>query len=56
MDKKVPKLNASNKNNEEYEEEAIWDNAVYMEKSELGQLLGLYYLIVWKGYFKEKNT
>ena len=36
--------------------EAIWDSAVYANKLELGHLPGLYYLVAWKGYLKEKNT
>ena len=31
--------------NNEYEIEAIWDSAVYISKSELGQLQGLSYLV-----------
>ena len=40
----------------EYEVEAIWDSAVYAKKSESGHLLGLYYLVSWKGYPEEENT
>ena len=39
-----------------YEVEAIWDNAVYAKKSKSGHLLGLYYLVSWKGYPEEENT
>ena len=53
--KKVLELDASN-NSKEYELEAIWDSAVYANKSESGHLPGLYYLVVWKGYPKEENT
>ena len=53
--KKVPELDVGNER-EEYEMEAIWDTAVYAEELELGHLAGLYYLIAWKGYLKEKNT
>ena len=42
-------------NSEEYKIEAIWDNAVYANKSESGHLPGLYYLVVWKGYSEEEN-
>lgn len=35
--------------------EIIRDNMVYARKSELGYLLGLYYLVFWKGYLKDKN-
>ena len=41
---KVPELDASNGDNEEYKIEVIWDNAVYIEELE-AHLLGLYYLI-----------
>ena len=51
---KVPKLDAGKKS-EKYKVEAIWDSAVYANKSELGHLSGVYYLIAWKGYSKEKN-
>ncbi len=40
---------------EEYKVEAIHDSAVYVRESE-GHLPGLYYLVSWKGYPKEKNT
>ena len=36
--------------------EPIRDSAVYANKSESGHLLGLYYLVAWKGYPKEENT
>ena len=42
-------------NNKEYEVEGIWDSAVYARES-AGQLLGLYYLVLWKSYPKEENT
>ena len=35
--------------------EAIWDNAIY-EKELKSYSPGLYYLVAWKSYFKEKNT
>ena len=38
-----------------YKVEAIWDSMIYARKSELGYLLGLYYLIVWERYLEEKN-
>ena len=41
---------------EKYKVKAIWDSAVYAKESELGYLLGLYYLVSWKGYPKEENT
>ena len=39
----------------EYEMEAIRDSAVYAKEAD-GHLLGLYYLVVWKGYLEEENT
>ena len=41
---------------EESEVGAIWDSAVYANESESGQLPGLYYLVVRKGYPEEENT
>ncbi len=44
-------------NGKEYEVEAICDSAVYAKKSDSGHHLpGLYYLVSWKGYPKERNT
>ena len=40
----------------QYEVEAIRDNAVYAKESESGYLPGLYYLVSWKGYPEEENT
>ena len=40
---------------EDYEVEAIRDNAVYARESE-GYLSGLYYRVSWKGYPEEENT
>ena len=37
-----------------YEVNGIWNNAVYARES-VGQLPGLYYLVLWKGYPEEKN-
>ena len=42
-------------NDKEYEVDGIWDSAVYAKES-AGQLPGLYYLILWKGYLEKKNT
>ena len=42
-------------NGEEYKVDGIQDSAVYARES-AKQLSGLYYLILWKGYPKEKNT
>ena len=43
-------------NNEKYEVEGICDSAVYTKKSETGYLPGLYYLVCWKNYPKDKST
>ena len=43
VSEKLPDLNAGNENSEEYKVEAIWDNAVYANKSESGHLPGFYY-------------
>ena len=43
-------------NNEKYELEGICNSAVYARESETGHLLGLYYLVSWKGYPEDKNT
>ena len=40
----------------EYKVEAIQDSAVYATKSKSGHLPGFYFLVLWKGYLKEKNT
>ena len=53
--KKVPKLDAG-VDSKEYKVEAIRNSAVYANKAESGHLPGLYYLVAWKGYPKEKNT
>ena len=42
-------------NNKEYKVEAIQDNAVFAKEAD-GHLLGLYYLVTWKGYPKEEKT
>ena len=54
VDEQVTELEAGD--SKKYEVEAIWDSAVYASKLELGQLLGLYYLVGWKGYPEEENT
>ena len=56
VDKWVKKLELKTGDSKEYKVEAIWDSAIYASKSELGQLPGLYYLVIWKGYSKEENT
>ena len=40
--------------NKEYKVEAIQDSTVYVKEADV-YLLGLYYLVVWKGYPKKKN-
>ena len=42
-------------NNEEYKVEGICDSAVYTMELEAGHLLGLYYLVSWKGYPKDES-
>ena len=54
VDKQITKLETSN--SKEYKVKAIWNSAVYASKLESGQLPGLYYLVAWKGYPKEKNA
>lgn len=49
----LQELNKSN--SEEYKIETICNNKVYTNKSK-GHLSGLYYLVFWKSYLKEKNT
>ena len=39
-----------------YKVEAIIDNAVYGQQANNNQMLGLYYLVLWKGYSEEENT
>ena len=39
----------------EYKVEVIWESTVYAKKVDR-YLPRLYYLVVWKGYLKEKNT
>ena len=41
-------------NNKKYEIDSIWDSMIYSKES-IEQLLGLYYLVLWKGYPEEKN-
>ena len=43
-------------NNKKYKMEGICDSAVYAKELEVHYLLGLYYLISWKGYPKDKST
>lgn len=46
----------TNSNDKEHKIEGIWDSVVYIKESAIGHLPDLYYLVLWKGYFKEKNT
>ena len=41
--------------NKEYKVEAIIDSAIYAKEAER-HLLGLYYLVSWKGYPEEEST
>ena len=36
--------------------DSICDSAVYARESEAGHLLGLYYLVSWKGYPEDEST
>ena len=56
VNKCVTKLELEAGDSKVYKVEAIWDNAVYVNKLESSQLPGLCYLIAWKGYSEEKNT
>ena len=42
-------------NEKKYEINGIWDSVVYARES-AGQLSGLYYLVLYKGYPEEENT
>ena len=46
VSEKIPELDAGDKNSEEYKVEAIWDSAVYGNKSKSGHLPGFYYLVL----------
>ena len=43
-------------NNKKYKLDGILDSTIYTRKSATRQLLGFYYLILWKGYPKKDNT
>ena len=51
----VPEFELEPGDNKEYEVEAIRDSAVYAKEAD-GHLLGLYYLVAWKGYPEEEST
>ena len=57
VDKMIRQMefNAEDKNGGEYKVEVIQDSAVFAKETD-GHLLGLYYLIAWKGYPEKKNT
>ena len=55
VDENVTELEFDAGNSKEYKVEAIWNSAVYTKESESSHLLGLYYLVAWKGYFEEEN-
>ena len=42
--------------NKEYEVDGIRDSAIYAKESATGQLLLLYYMVLWKSYPEEENT
>ena len=55
VSKEIPELDAGNKDSKEYKMKVFEDNAVYANESKSCHLPGLYYLVAWKGYCKEKN-
>ena len=57
VDKKVRQIEFDTGDNEsgEYKVEAIWNSTIYARESELGYLLGLSYLVLWKRYLEEEN-
>ena len=58
MEEEVKQIefDAGNDDSREYKVEIIQNSAIYARESELGHLLGLYYLVSWKRYLEEKNT
>ena len=50
----MPEFEPGN-DNKEYEVKAIRDSVVYAKEADR-HLPGLYYLVAWKSYSKEKNT
>ncbi len=55
MDKIMSRIEFENDNNsKKYKVETMRNSGIYTSKWE-GHLLSFYYLILWKGYFKEKN-
>lgn len=56
MDKTTSQLEFEGRDNgKEYEVKKIWNYVVYAKELE-DYLLSLCYLVLWKGYLKEKNT
>ncbi len=49
-----PKKKFEARDNKKYKVELILDGAVYSKEVE-SQMPGLYYLVSWKSYLKEKN-
>lgn len=56
IDEITSQLEFQNYNNKKYKLEAICNGTIYAKVSKSGHLLGLYYLMSWKGYLKEENT
>ena len=55
VDANATELDAGDNDSGDYKVEAIQDSAVYAKESESSHLLGLYYLVSWKGYSEEEN-
>ena len=57
LDKITLQIELDKGNSKEYKDETICNNKVYAKESDsVYHLLGLYYLILCKGYIEEKNT
>ena len=56
VDENATELDAGDDDSGEYKLEEIRDSAIYVRESKSGHLLGLYYLVLWKGYPEEENT
>lgn len=58
MDEKIKQIDfdIGDNDNREYKVEVIRDSVVYTRELKSDHLSGLYYLIFWKSYPKEKNT
>ncbi len=55
VDKTISRVEFKNDgNSKKYEIKAIYNGMVYTSKLK-GRLLGLYYLVLWKGYPKEEK-